>query len=120
MTPTFHRLSRESRSSQQTDTISCNSAWRFAAFAAGRHDPPTTGRPMTGSNRIIATPRHAMVLAAGIGARMRPLTECMPKPLVPVGGRPLIDHVLDRLAAVDVEKAVVNIHHFADQIERHL
>lgn len=67
-----------------------------------------------------ASPHHAMVLAAGIGIRMRPLTDRMPKPLVHVGGRALIDRVLDRLADAGVERAVVNIHHFADQIERHL
>jgi len=61
-----------------------------------------------------------MILAAGLGTRMRPLTDAMPKPLVPVGGKPLINHVLDRLAAVGVETAVVNVHHFADQIEQHL
>lgn len=66
------------------------------------------------------TPRTAMVLAAGFGERMRPLTERMPKPLVPVAGRPLIDHVLDRLAAAGIERAVVNVHYLADQIERHL
>jgi MurNAc alpha-1-phosphate uridylyltransferase len=62
----------------------------------------------------------AMVLAAGRGERMRPLTEQMPKPLVSVAGKPLLDHVLDRLAAGGVERAVVNVHYFADQIERHL
>jgi MurNAc alpha-1-phosphate uridylyltransferase len=67
-----------------------------------------------------APPRRAMVLAAGIGIRMRPLTDRMPKPLVRVGGRALIDHVLDRVADAGVERAVVNVHHFADQIERHL
>ena len=65
-------------------------------------------------------PRRAMVLAAGRGERMRPLTERMPKPLVPVAGRALLDHVLDRLAAVGVEIAVVNVHHLAGQIERHV
>jgi MurNAc alpha-1-phosphate uridylyltransferase len=65
-------------------------------------------------------PRRAMVLAAGLGTRMRSLTEIRPKPLVAVGGKPLIDHVLDKLAAAGVETAVVNVHNFADQIERHL
>lgn len=67
-----------------------------------------------------STPRRAMVLAAGFGTRMRPLTNAMPKPMVAVGGRPLLDHVLDRLAEAGVETAVVNVHHFADQIESHL
>src|SRR5215468_1046817 len=65
-------------------------------------------------------PRRAMVLAAGLGLRMRPLTDSTPKPLIVVGGKALIDHVLDRLAEVDVEMAVVNVHHFADQVEWHL
>src|ERR1700754_5275407 len=65
-------------------------------------------------------PTTAMILAAGLGTRMRPLTERMPKPLVAVDGKPLINHVLDRLAAVGVETAVVNVHHFADQLEQHL
>lgn len=65
-------------------------------------------------------PRRAMVLAAGLGARMRPLSDRIPKPLVAVGGRALIDHVLDRLAEIAVEMAVVNVHHLADQVEQHL
>src|SRR5476651_947598 len=66
------------------------------------------------------SPAKAMVLAAGHGVRMRPLTDRIPKPLIEVGGRPLIDHVLDRLAAAGVEEAVVNVHHLADAIEHHL
>jgi MurNAc alpha-1-phosphate uridylyltransferase len=61
-----------------------------------------------------------MVLAAGFGVRMKPLTDRTPKPLVAVGGKPLIDHVLDRLAAVGVERVVVNVHYLADVLERHL
>jgi N-acetyl-alpha-D-muramate 1-phosphate uridylyltransferase len=75
---------------------------------------------MPKSLRPIVAPRHAMVLAAGVGVRMRPITDRIPKPLISVGGRALIDHVLDRLAAAGVEVAVVNVHHFADQMERHL
>jgi MurNAc alpha-1-phosphate uridylyltransferase len=64
--------------------------------------------------------RTAMVLAAGLGERMRPLTLRMPKPLVPLAGRPLLDHVLDRLAAAGVKTAVVNVHYLPDQLEAHL
>jgi MurNAc alpha-1-phosphate uridylyltransferase len=66
------------------------------------------------------TPRSAMVLAAGLGVRMRPLTDTMPKPMVPVAGKPLLDHVLDRLAAAGVEHAVVNVHYRGEQIIAHL
>ena len=65
-------------------------------------------------------PTTAMVLAAGFGLRMRPLTDKMPKPLVPVAGKPLLDHVLDRLAEVGVTSAVVNVHYLPDQIVQHV
>jgi N-acetyl-alpha-D-muramate 1-phosphate uridylyltransferase len=71
---------------------------------------------MTGTN----TPGRAMVLAAGMGTRMRPLTDTMPKPLVKVAGKALLDHVLDRLADEGVERVVVNVHHFAEQIIAHV
>ena len=73
-----------------------------------------------GDLRSIAAPRRAMVLAAGLGTRMRPFNGHIPKPLVQVGGKPLVDYVLDRLADAGVERAVVNVHHLADQLERHL
>ena len=60
--------------------------------------------------------KHAMVLAAGLGTRMRAFNGAIPKPLVAVAGKPLIDYVLDRLAAQGIERAVVNVHHLADQI----
>jgi MurNAc alpha-1-phosphate uridylyltransferase len=61
-----------------------------------------------------------MVLAAGLGTRMRPLTDTRPKPLVEVAGKALLDHMLDRLADAGVEIAVVNVHYLAEQIERHV
>lgn len=68
----------------------------------------------------MTAPKTALVLAAGLGTRMRPLTNDRPKALVEVGGRALIDHVLDRLADAGVETAVVNVHAFADRLEGHL
>ena len=67
----------------------------------------------------IDTPRRAMVLAAGFGQRMRPLTDTAPKPLVKVAGKALLDHVLDRLADAGVEQAIVNVHYLGDQIIAH-
>jgi MurNAc alpha-1-phosphate uridylyltransferase len=65
-------------------------------------------------------PATAMVMAAGLGKRMRPLTATRPKPLIEVAGRSLIDHVLDRLRAAGVAKAVVNVHYLAGALEAHL
>lgn len=65
-------------------------------------------------------PATAMVLAAGLGVRMRPLTDDRPKALVEVGGRALIDHMLDRLAEAGVARVVVNVHAFADRLIAHL
>jgi len=65
-------------------------------------------------------PKSAIVLAAGLGTRMRPYNGHLPKPLVAVAGKSLIDYGLDRLADAGVERAVVNVHHLADAVERHL
>src|SRR4051794_21333512 len=65
-------------------------------------------------------PRTAMIMAAGLGKRMRPLTATRPKPLIEVGGKALLDHVLEKLRAAGVRKAVVNVHYLADALEAHL
>src|SRR5436190_10234707 len=65
-------------------------------------------------------PATAMVMAAGLGKRMRPLTATKPKPLIEVGGKALLDHVLDRLKAAGVKQVVVNVHYLADAVEAHL
>ena len=65
-------------------------------------------------------PKTAMVLAAGMATRMRPVSQGQPKALIEVAGKALIDHALDRLAGVGVERAVVNTHYLGEQIERHL
>lgn len=66
------------------------------------------------------TIQNAMVLAAGLGTRLRPITDKLPKPLVPVGGRPMIDYVLDSLAEAGVTRVAINVHHHADQMLAHL
>ena len=75
---------------------------------------------MTGRSGLAAMPEHAMVLAAGRGERLRPLTERLPKPLVEVKGKAMLDWALDHLAESGIAHAVVNLHHLGDQIERHL
>jgi len=65
-------------------------------------------------------PRTAMIMAAGLGKRMRPLTATRPKPLIEVAGKALLDHVLDRLGTAGVKKVVVNVHYLADAVEAHL
>lgn len=67
-----------------------------------------------------SAPKKAMVLAAGLGKRMRPLTENKPKPLIKVQGKTLLDHGLDALAQAGVEEVVINVHYHADQIEEHV
>lgn len=71
---------------------------------------------MTDENPV----KTAMVLAAGLGRRMQPLTDNTAKPLVPFAGKPLIDHVFDRLIEAGVRRAVVNVHKFADKVEAHV
>src|SRR5450631_4613206 len=83
-----------------------------------------TGRPQeqrfVNSQKMSVKPSKAMVLAAGLGVRMRPLTDRMPKPLVPVAGRALLDHVLDKLGDAGVGEAIVNVHYLPDQIIEHV
>ena len=69
---------------------------------------------------MTAPPRRAMVLAAGLGTRLRPVTETLPKPLVEINGRALLDHAIDRLALAGVERVVVNIHYKAAMMAAHL
>ena len=81
-----------------------------------RYKRPLALRPEPQGN----VPEVAMVMAAGLGKRMRPLTATRPKPLIEVAGKTLLDHSLDRLRAAGVRKAVVNVHYLPDALEAHL
>jgi N-acetyl-alpha-D-muramate 1-phosphate uridylyltransferase len=82
----------------------------------------SSGKRTSGTGKSMRSwrPSIAFVLAAGLGLRMRPITATRPKPLVKLAGKPLIDHVLDQLAAAQVERAFVNVHYLADQMIAHL
>ncbi|MEL6474782.1 MAG: nucleotidyltransferase family protein [Pseudomonadota bacterium] len=69
---------------------------------------------------MIPVPQTAMVMAAGLGSRMRPLTDQTPKPLIDIAGKALLDRALDPLARAGVKRIVVNVHYLADQVEAHL
>ena len=81
---------------------------------------PLEPKPRSATDLARPAPTIAMVLAAGKGLRLRPLTETTPKPLVEVAGRTLIDRVIDRLVDAGVRRVVVNVHYLGEHIERHL
>ena len=88
----------------------------LATLARLAEAAPPESAPMSAT----LTPSSAMVFAAGLGTRMRPVTDTMPKSLVEVGGKALIDHMLDRFAEAGLARAIVNVHYRADQLEAHL
>src|SRR6202023_3787550 len=107
--------------------IPCSARWRILPSACSPIGMPPMCPPAMydGANRAAAgsgemMPNSAFVLAAGLGTRMRPFNGSIPKPLVAVAGKSLIDYSLDRLAEANVARAVVNVHYLADALERHL
>src|SRR5512139_2654069 len=83
-------------------------------------NPTSPGCSGTPEAIVPVAPTTAMVFAAGLGTRMRPITDLTPKPLVSIAGRTLLDRALDDFVLAGVDKAIVNVHHLADQIEAHL
>src|SRR5271156_2721035 len=105
----------------------CSAPWRTPRSACSPIGMPPMCPPgmYDGANRAAAgssamMPNSAFVLAAGLGTRMRPFNGSIPKPLVAVAGKSLIDYSLDRLAEANVARAVVNVHYLADALEQHL
>ena len=99
---------------------------RHPALAPDRalaRSPPAARQPVpprSAERSVTAAPRSAMVLAAGLGTRLRPVTETIPKPLVEINGRALLDHAIDRLALAGVERVVVNTYYKAAMVAEHL
>lgn len=81
-----------------------------------RYTPPMSIRPKSDGPPVDT----AMVMAAGLGKRMRPLTATTPKPLISVAGRPLLDHAFEKLSEAGVTKVIVNVHYLADAVEAHV
>jgi MurNAc alpha-1-phosphate uridylyltransferase len=81
---------------------------------------PLPARALAAGALAADVPRSAMILAAGLGKRMRPLTATRPKPLIEIGGRTLLDRAIEHLRTAGVERVVVNVHYLADSIEAHL
>ena len=78
-------------------------------------------KPLALRPNAVETPiRTAMVMAAGLGKRMRPLTASRPKPLIEVAKKPLLDHVFDHLRTAGIQRVIVNVHYLADAVEAHL
>src|SRR5262249_2766345 len=92
--------------------------WRLARRLSAAQ--PANRAAGANERGMIAVPKSAMVLAAGLGTRLRPISDTIPKPLVEIGGRALLDHAIDRLALVGVDWVVVNVHYKADMVTARL